>query len=77
MWPATPTPFPPGVPPIDTANLAASYSLWEFAPTALTMWNDLIGSTWTTAGQIAILIGLTIAFVALMIRWLQKIEVDL
>ena len=77
MWPATPTPYPAGVPPIDTTGLSESYRLWEFAPVAVNMWNSWLGSTWTTIGQIAIIVALTIAFVALLIRWLQKIEVDL
>ncbi len=75
MWPPTPTPFPPGVPPVYAH--AESFRLWEFAPLAVNMWNSWLGPVGTTVGQIGIIVALTIAFLALFIRWLQKIEVDL
>jgi hypothetical protein len=75
MWPATPTPFPAGIPPVNVAT--ENFRMWEFAPIAINMWNSWLGPVPTSVGQVAIIIALCIAFVALLIRWLQKVEVDL
>ena len=75
MWPATPTAFPAGAPPIEINSEA--FRMWEFAPLAVNMWNSWLGPTYTTVGQIAIIVALVIGFLALFILWLQKIEVDL
>lgn len=75
MWPATPTPFPAGIAPVNVAY--ESFRIWEFAPVAVNMWNSWIGQPATTVGQVAIIIALIISFVALLIRWLAKVEPDL
>lgn len=74
MWPATPTPFPAGVPPVSVNTEA--FRIWEFAPVAVNMWNSWL-YPFNIVGQVAIIVGLIIMFVALVIMWLRKIESDL
>lgn len=66
----TPTPFDPASNPnpIDM-SVIDGFSVWEFAPDAIGMWNQAEGVG--SGIQIAIFMGLIIAFIFMCINWVR------
>lgn len=64
---ATPTPLPPGVPPVSLP----SFSLWHAADDAIAIWNMLPG---TAAVQVAVIVCIVALAAWFIIRWLSEIS---
>ncbi len=71
LFPPTPTALPPAsAAPI--AIQSSAWRVWAFADDALMVWQQ-IGPSRTQVIQVAILVVIVIAFLALAIKWAQSL----